>query len=149
MAYGGPKLAGVKWTGLDTFMQELQVLTSDLVDEANTIMTESAEAAKADIAAAYPQGPTGNLKRGLVLRDARGTLIAGKELVQTAPHGYLYEHGTRPRYNQAGAYRGVMPGNPTFEPIAYAYRRTAISSIMFRLYQHGATRVTGDPDTAA
>ena len=146
MAWGGPKLAGVKWTGLDSFKQELQVLTADLVAEANTIMTESAEAAKADIAAAYPLGPTGALKRGLVLREARGTLISGAELVQTAPHGYLYEHGTRARYNKAGAFRGVMPGNPTFVPIAAAYRRTAISQINFRLYQHGATRVTGVPD---
>jgi hypothetical protein len=146
MAFGGPKLAGVKWTGLDSFKQELQVLTADLVDEANTILTESAEAAKSAIAAAYPLGKTGNLKRGLVLRPARGLVLSGAELVQTAPHGYIFEHGTRVRTNRAGANRGAMAANPTFIPIAAAYRRSAMSQINFRLYWHGATRVTGEPD---
>jgi hypothetical protein len=146
MAFGGPKLAGVKWTGLDSFKQELQTLTADLVDEANAILTESAEAAKADIAAAYPLGKTGNLKRGLVLRPARGLVLSGAELVQTAPHGYLYERGTRPRETSDHQNRGVMPANPTFVPIAAAYRRTAMSQIQFRLYWHGASRVTGEPD---
>jgi|SRR5262245_25861876 len=145
MAFGGPKLAGVTWTGLDSFKHELQVLTSDLVDEAQAILTESAQAAKADIAAAYPF-KSGNLRAGLQLRPARGLVLAGWELVQTAPHGYLYEHGTRPRHNRAGAYRGVMPGNPTFVPIAAAYRRTAMSQLIYRLYWHGASRVTGEAD---
>jgi hypothetical protein len=137
------KLAGVKWTGLDTFKQELQVLTADLVDEANAIMTESAEAAKADISAAYPV-QKGGLRDGLVLREARGTLLAGYELVQTAPHGWLFEHGSKPRYNREGAFRGVMSATPTFIPIAAAYRRSAINDVIFRLYQHGASRVTRD-----
>jgi hypothetical protein len=68
--------------------------------------------------------------------------------VQTAPHGYLYERGTRPRETRDRQNRGVMKGNPTFIPIAAAYRRTAISQINFRLYWHGATRVTGDADQA-
>jgi hypothetical protein len=146
MAFGGPKLAGVKWTGLDSFKQELQVLTMNLVDEAQAILTESAEAAKAHIAAAYPVGKTGNLRAGLKLLPARGLVLAGWELVQTAPHGYLYEHGTRPRETRQRWNRGVMPGNPTFIPIAAAYRRTAMSQIIYRLYWHGATRVTGEPD---
>ena len=59
------------WSGLDSFMAELQTLTADLVDEANAIMVESAEAAKRDIAAAYPH-KTGTLRRGLVLKPAQG-----------------------------------------------------------------------------
>lgn len=142
------KLASVKWTGLDTFMDDLRTLTADLVTEANGIMAESAEAAKSQIAAAYPI-KTGALQRGLVVRPARGLVLAGMELIQTAPHGWLYEHGSRPRETLAGANRGVMPGTPTFIPIAAAYRRTAISAVVFRLYQHGATRITGEPDQAA
>ena len=135
----------VTWSGLDTFKDELHVLTADLVDEANAIMLESAQAAKADIAAKYPH-KTGALRRGLVLKPARGTLLSGAELVQTAPHGYIYEHGTTVRENKAGANRGRMAASPTFFPIAEAYRRTAIRDVMFRLYQHGATRVTGSAD---
>jgi hypothetical protein len=143
-----PKLAGVSWSGLDTFKDELGVLTANLVEEANAIMVESAESAKADIAAAYPF-KSGNLRAGLVLRPARGILLTGLELLQTAPHGWLFEHGTKPRETKTHANRGVMPHNPTFEPIAYAYRRSAIQAITFRLYQHGASRVTGEPDEAA
>ena len=135
----------VTWSGLDSFMAELQTLTADLVDEANAIMVESATDAKRDIAAKYPH-KTGTLRRGLVLKPAKGTLLSGAELVQTAPHGYIYEHGTRVRANKAGANRGRMAASPTFFPIAEAYRRAAISDVIFRLYAHGATRVTGSAD---
>jgi hypothetical protein len=140
-----PKMS-VKWSGLDSFQQELQVLTANLVDEANAIMVESAEAAKRDIAAAYPRGKTGNLRQGLVLKPARGTLLAGLELVQTAPHANIFEGGTVQRETHKLYNRGRMPANPTFRPIAAAYRRRAISDIEFRLYQHGASRVTGDAE---
>jgi hypothetical protein len=145
MAYGGPKLAGVKWTGLDSFKHELQVLTAGLVDEANAILLESAQAAKADIAAAYPI-KSGNLRRGLVLRPVKGIVLAGMELLQKAPHGYIYEHGTRSRETKDRKNRGVMKATPTFIPTAAAYRRSALSQISYRLYWHGATRVTGSAD---
>jgi hypothetical protein len=140
------KLAGVSWSGLDSFKAELQTLTADLVDEANAILVASATDAKRDIAAAYP-AKTGTLRRGLVLKPARGTLLSGAELVQTAPHGYMYERGTTVRANKAGANRGRMRAMPTFEPIAESYRRSAIDDVIFRLYQHGASRVTGDAET--
>jgi hypothetical protein len=139
------KLTGVQWTGLDTFYDELRLLPANLVSEAEAIMRESAEAAKADIAAAYPS-QSGALRRGLTLIPARGTLLAGVELRQTAPHGWIYEHGTAVRENTAGQNRGQMPGRAVFEPRAHAYRRAAISDVMFRLYAHGAARVVGDAD---
>lgn len=141
----GVKLAGVKWNGLDTFKDELRVLTTGLVDEANDILVESAEAAKADITAAYPVRK-GGLRRGLMLQPSRGTVLTGVELRQTAPHGHLYERGTKVRENKAGQNRGFVEPTPTFVPIAAAYRRTAITQITYRLYAHGATRVTGDAD---
>jgi hypothetical protein len=137
----------VQWTGLDTFEDELRVLTADLVDEANEIMLESCEAAKTDIAARYPF-KSGALRAGLVITPARGTVLAGATLTQTAPHGWIYEHGTKIRENKAQQNRGFSKPHPTFEPIAHAYRRTAISAVMFRLYAHGADEVTGDVDAA-
>lgn len=136
---------GVTWSGLDSFIQELQTLTANLVVEANQILVLSAQDARRDIAAAYP-AKTGTLKRGLVLRPAKGLVLSGAELVQTAPHGYIFEHGTVDRENKAGQYRGRMPARPTFFPIAEAYRRTAIRDVTFLLYQHGATSVSGAPD---
>src|SRR5262245_33402114 len=140
------QLKGVTFTGLDSFKHELEVLTAGLVEEANTILLEHANAAKADIAADYPSGPTGNLKRGLVIRPARGIVLAGGELRQTAPHGWIFEHGTKRRENRAGQNRGAMKPRATFEPTAVAYRTAAISQIKFRLYWHGASRVTGEAD---
>jgi hypothetical protein len=135
------RLGSVKWTGLDSFLDELKVLDAGLTDEANAIMTASAEAAKSAIAAAYPVR-SGALQRGLVIRPARGLLLAGGELVQTAPHGWIYEKGTKVRENKAGANRGQMPARPTFDPIAARYHRTAIDAVIDRLYAHGAARVT-------
>jgi hypothetical protein len=140
-------LAGVKWTGLDSFMAELQLLTSDLVDEANTIMWASAEAAAREIAAAYPY-ESGALRRGLTITAARGTVIAGAELRQKAPHGYIYEHGTTQRTNKAGSNRGRMAGRPTFEPIANEHRKQAIVAVMARITAHGAANITGTPEAA-
>jgi hypothetical protein len=136
------RLGGVKFTGLDSFLDELRVLDAQLTEEANAIMTAHAEAAKTAIAAAYPVR-SGALRNGLRIRPARGLLLAGGELVQTAPHGYLYEKGSHVRVNKAGANRGRMPARPTFDPIAQAHRRAAIAAVIDRVYAHGATRVTG------
>lgn len=138
-------IKGVQWAGLDSFKDELHVLTADLVSEAEGIMIKAAFEAHDQIKAAYP-ARTGNLRAGLIVKPVRGTVLAGAELRQRAPHGWIYDHGTQPRATQDGANRGRMTGTPTFEPIAAAYRRTAISAITFRLYAHGATRVEGEPE---
>ena len=91
---------------------------------------------------------TGALKAGVVVIPSRGTVLAGAELKNLAPHAWIYEHGTQSRQNSFGDNRGRMKPNPTFEPIAGVYRRGAIRDIEFRLYWHGATRVTGDADAA-
>ena len=140
-------LAAVKWTGLDSFMAELQLLTADLVDEADQIMWASCEAAARAIAAAYPY-KNGDLRRGLVITAARGTVIAGAELKQKAPHGFIYERGTTVRQNKAGANRGQSPPHPTFEPIAEEHRKKAVAAVMARLKAHGATQITGTPEAA-
>jgi|SRR5262245_9359973 len=140
-----PKRLTVQWTGLDSFKDELQALTTNMVDEANSIMRASATQARTAIAAAYP-AKSGRLRAGLVIRDARGVVLAGAELVQTAPHGWIFEHGTHPRENRAGQFRGVMRARPTFIPIASAHRQGAIAQVINRLYAHGAARVTGSAE---
>jgi hypothetical protein len=136
-------LAGVTFTGLEEFKQELQLLTENLVDEANTIMHDFASDALVTIQGAYPRR-SGNLRRGLRLRPERGRVITGVTLVQTAPHGWIYEHGTRDRETTAGANRGHMEPTPTFEPIANDYHHAAIDAVITRLYAHGATSVSGE-----
>jgi hypothetical protein len=143
------KRLGVTWTGLDTLTDELHTLAPDLTAEADPLLLESLQAAKADVAAAYPVGATGNLRSGLTIEPVRGPNQAGANLVQRAPHGWIYEHGTKVRTNQQGANRGAMLGHPTFEPITAAHRRTAMTAVVNRLYAHGAARVTGDLEPPA
>jgi len=133
----------VQWTGLDAFLDELRDVGSALTAEASAILSANAEAAKTAIAAAYPV-QTGKLQQGLVVRRTRGSLVAGVLLVQTAPHGHLYEYGTQERQNKAGANRGRMPAHPTFKPLAATHRQTALQAVIDRLKSYGATRVTGD-----
>jgi hypothetical protein len=131
----------VNWTGMDTLQNELQALPKTLIEEGNAILVAAAQDAKAAISAAYPIR-TGNLRRGLVLRPARGRVFAGATLRQRAPHGSIYESGTKPRYNKAGMFRGLMPATPTFWPIATTYQNTALAALIARLYAHGAASVT-------
>jgi hypothetical protein len=134
----------VSWTGLDALTAELEALPKDLIEEGNEILLASAQEAKAAIDAAYAAqspGGTGNLRRGLVLRLARGRL-AGATLLQRAPHGWLYERGTKVRTNKAGQNRGRMKRQPTFQPIAAEYQKTALAALIARLYAHGAAQVT-------
>lgn len=134
------KRLSVSWSNLDAFEKELQALPQTLHAEANAILLESAQAAQAEITAAYPL-KTGNLRRGLVLTPARGRVFAGAILRQRAPHGWIYEHGTKLRKNKAGQNRGRMPERPTFWPIAEAHQRAAIAAIIARLHAHGADEV--------
>jgi hypothetical protein len=134
----------VAWTGLDALTAELEALPKELIEEGNEILLASAQEAKAAIDAAYAAqspGGTGNLRRGLVLRLARGRL-AGATLLQRAPHGWLYERGTKVRTNKAGQNRGRMKRQPTFQPIAAEYQKTALAALIARLYAHGAAQVT-------
>lgn len=138
-------MAGVIWSGLDRFLDELRGLDVAVSTDAHAILTGRADDAKTAIAAAYPVR-SGALRAGLVIRPARRPLLAGCTLVQTAPHGHLYEHGTEDRENKAGANRGRMPATPTFVPIATTHQHRGLSAVIDRLLSaHGATRVTGEP----
>jgi hypothetical protein len=142
---GRSRLGAVTWTGLDSFLDELRVLDAGMTEEANEIFLSVAESARAAIAAAYPF-KSGALRAGVITRKPKqgGLLLAGVELVQTAPHGWIYEKGTKVRENKAGQNRGQMLGTPTFDPIAARYHRAAIDAVIRRLEAKGASRVTRD-----
>jgi hypothetical protein len=137
-------MKAVTFQGLDRFKQQLRTLSPTLLEEADQILRDGAEAAKADIVAAYPR-VTGNLKRGVKVRAARGSAIGGVELKQTAPHGHLYEYGTVRRFTHEGAHRGQMAGTPTFGPIAAQHQRLALTAVIQRIQAEGAS-VEGEAD---
>ncbi|HXI32160.1 MAG TPA: HK97 gp10 family phage protein [Vicinamibacterales bacterium] len=136
----------VKWDGLDTFKQELQVLTGNLVSEAEGILTAAANEAADALRAAYPYRE-GGLRRGVTVIPSRGRTLAGAEVKNLAPHAGIYEDGTTTRATHQGYNRGRMLGTPTFRPITARYRDRALSTVIDRIYAHGAAHVTGDPDT--
>src|SRR4249920_3687351 len=140
------KLAAVKWDGMDTFKQELQLLTADLVSEAEGILITAAFDAADAVRAAYPYRE-GGLRRGVTVIPSRGVTLAGAEVKNLAPHAAIYENGTTTRATHEGYNRGRMLGTPTFWPITARYRDRALQAVIDRLYAHGAAAVTGDPDT--
>ena len=92
-----------------------------------TVLKNALKKAAAPIRAAAeanaPAGPTGNLKRGMIISTelkshkvrARKSVIVfvGADAV-SAPHAHLVEFGTAPRYHENGKYVGQMPANPFF-----------------------------------
>jgi len=136
----------VKWNGMDTFKQELQLLTANLVSEAEGILISSAFDAADALRSAYPY-VEGGLIRGVTVEPSRGVTLAGAEVKNLAPHAKIYEDGTVKRETNKGYNRGRTLGVPTFRPITNRYHDQAITAIIDRLYAHGAAQVTGDPDT--
>jgi len=139
-------LTGVRWDGMDTFKQELQLLTSDLVSEAEGILLSSAFDAADALRSAYPY-VEGGLIRGVTVEPSRGVTLAGATVKNLAPHAKIYEDGTVARETHQGYNRGRMLGTPTFRPITARYRDQALTAIIDRIYAHGAAHVEGDPDT--
>jgi hypothetical protein len=140
------KLAAVKWDGMDTFKQELQLLADNLTSEAEGILIRSAFDAADAVRAAYPYRE-GGLIRGVTVEPSRGMTLAGAKVINRAPHALLYENGTRTRATTQGYNRGRQQGTPTFRPITNRYHDEAITAIIDRIYAHGAAHVEGDPDT--
>jgi hypothetical protein len=105
--------ASVKLEGLEAFRQALRSLPEDLAREAGEIVESAAEQAKADVQRAYPEGPTGNLRRGVTRqREHHSRYGAAVTVRSRAQHSHIYEKGTQARSTRRGANRGRMPAAP-------------------------------------
>jgi len=114
--------ASVTWRNLDEFRSTLSQLPADLTAQAKGILHEAADAAAAEIRAAYPVS-TGALVRGVRVSEGRHGRWAGAYRVRsTAPHATIFEQGTKPRQTKKGANRGFMPAADIFVPIAIRHR---------------------------
>ena len=99
---------------LQPWMADLAAEPVALATAAAPSVTTAADDAAAAVRAAYPKGPTGNLKAGVRVGRRPGTdpAITSADVVSGAPHAHLYEHGTR-----------YMRPRPTFHPITEQYGR--------------------------
>lgn len=96
-------------TGMTEFRNALRHIPDELASEAVDIVTATAEGAAQEIRAAYPEGPTGNLKRRVKVERAESRFGAAAIVRSQARHAHLYEWGTKRRQNRHGANRGQMP----------------------------------------
>lgn len=128
--------AQVKWTGLKELITELTNAPKDVRAEGYQIMREEVEGAAAEIRNAYPQGPTGNMKRGVKVNFPSSTILVG-EVKSTDPASHLWEFGTQARRNAAGAFRGSVRPHPTTVPIARRRRRQMFERLKAMLTRMG------------
>lgn len=113
----------LRWDGLDVMREELRNLPASLARAHEARVRDVARMTAGSIAAAYPVGPTGNLRRGVRVSTESNGLRSRVFVVSAAPHALLYERGTKPRFYN-GMYRGSMPRTPTFFPRTREATRT-------------------------
>ena len=115
-------------TGLNSYLFELQNLPLALKAEAAGIVLDIAEEAASAIRAEYPEQSrteygTGNLRNGVRVKVvSAGQFGAAARVASTAPHAYIYEHGTVNRRTSKGWNRGLMRPHPVLIPIAIRKR---------------------------
>jgi len=117
--------AQLELRGIAELKDALGKLPSELKGQATGIVIEAAYSAQRDIVAAYPQGPTGKLKKGVKVKVQEiGPYSVAAQVRSTAPHGWLYEYGTQARQTKKGKNRGTMPTPAAvFIPAMIRYRR--------------------------
>jgi hypothetical protein len=119
--------------GLAEFRKALQNLPEDLREEADVIVQAQADEAQRQIRAAYPEGPTGNLRRGVTKSKEERSRFTSRAIVRSrAPHSHLFERGTRNRKTGKGWNRGAMPAaaeNEKMIPIVIRRRRVMVEAL--------------------
>jgi len=88
----------LEWRGLAELRQQLRELPQDLNNEAVAIVRAHAEEAARAIRAGYPEGKTGNLRRGVTVESNSSKFGASAIVRSRAKHAHLFEKGTKDRY---------------------------------------------------
>ena len=134
----------IVWEGLTELREQLRRLPAALAQEAQGIVTDAAQAAKADIVAAYPER-TGNLRQHVTIGtgSAVGRFGASVILFNNAKHAWIFENGSVTRKTHLGAHRGEMPPGNVFIPRVIRHRRRMWARFKALLTRHGLT-VSGE-----
>ena len=118
--------------GLSQFRQALRDLPEHLRDEASDIVQEAAADADAEVTREYPEGPTGNLRRGVTRKAEYSRFGLSVTVRSRAKHAWIYERGTQQRRTRTGANRGRMPEAPESKrmiPIVIRHRKRMIEKL--------------------
>ena len=112
-----------KWQGLLELQQQLHALPDHLREVARYIIEDTAQDAAVEIRGAYPR-KTGKLASSVtVTLRTSGPYGVVAQVRNTAPHAFIFEHGTVARHTTEGWARGVMPAGNVFLPRIYRHRR--------------------------
>ena len=133
--------ANLTFIGLDELRAALLRLPAELTEKAAGIVKASAEAAAAEIKDRYPEGETGNLRKGVHVGDrgARTPYTVRYTVRSSAKHVHLYETGSQTRYTKDGYHRGHMfsrfgfgpqQGANVFVPIVVRRRRRMFEDLV-------------------
>ncbi len=120
----------LRMEGLAELYAGLRALPGDLAREGGAIVVAHAEDAKNQIQAEYHEGPTGNLRRGVVVDRASSGFGARAIVRSRAPHAWMYESGSAQRRTERGANRGRMPALHAFIPIVIKVRAQMVRSLI-------------------
>lgn len=132
--------ARVVLEGFEEFRRALRHLPETLAIEAADIVSAHASQAERSVEAAYPMGPTGNLRGRVSVDTTRGRVGVTAVLRSRAPHAHLFEFGTNRRTTQKGYNRGVMRQAPEAQrliPIAIRERRRMYEALADMLRGQG------------
>ena len=147
--------ARIYFDGLDELKAAFLTLPTELKGEATGVVLDAAHQARGAIAAAYPLGPEGrktkpgNLKRGVkVTVKEIGPYGVAAQVRSTAPHAWLFEHGSQARHyitrNGVRHDTGAMPPKPVLIPTMVRSRRAMYVRLADTVIKaHGLTVLWG------
>lgn len=131
--------ARVTWDGLAELREQLRNLPADLTDEARDIVTDTANAAAAEVEAGYPSR-TGDLRSKVrVVVEHGGQFGVSVVVKNTSPLAQIFESGTQARHTALGANRGAMPPGRVFVPVMVRRRRVMYERLQEILTRRGLT----------
>lgn len=109
--------------GFDELVTMLTTAPEHIREDGFQIVREETEGAAQEMRNAYQShSRTGRLVRRVVTEFPSARILVG--IVRSkAPHAHLFEFGTKPRRNAAGANRGVMPAASPEVVVPIARRR--------------------------
>jgi hypothetical protein len=129
-------------TGLAELRAALVQLPDKIEQQANDEVKRTMNEAAAALVASYPEGDTGNLRKGVKKRfriNRRG--FATGTVRSEAPHAHLWEFGTVNRRTEKGWNRGRMIThyNRGLVGIAQRERREMEAALVALVRNHGFT----------
>jgi HK97 gp10 family phage protein len=131
--------------GMENFYKQLAALAKTLSPEVvEPMLMDKGQQLGDAVRDAAPQGITGNLKKGVKVKqmDKRGDNPKSVIVKSSAPHDHLVEFGTSERYQKTtGRRTGVMPRHPFFRP-AYDANKARLYKELYNELQKSVLSVT-------